>query len=403
MKKVFILLMVLMGMILGQNSMQAADSIKIGLNTPRSGPFKSNGDKFLMGWESGVKEINEKGGLLGRTVEMVVEDSQLKPEIAAQKSKKMILSDKVEAVFEGSSSACALANTKVMARYKKIYIAMAVYGMDLVGKEFQPYMFNVDTNVALQTKALARYLSNQKKYKKVYIICQDYAFGHDVASFYERFIKEFSPNTQIVGKDFHPIFNKDFAPYITKAQAAGADYFVTGNWGTDLTQLTIQARSLGLKIPVAGILQADLNACAAMPGDEAVGNYGVATFMPGLDSPKAKKFEDSFYTKTGVWPVEQVWHGYKAVILWAEAVKRAGSLDANKVIEAFEGLKWDGPTGTAVMRAKDHQLMQPMIVGQIVKKTKYYDFPYLKPIEVIPFGELDYKPEEFGWRPYSGR
>jgi branched-chain amino acid transport system substrate-binding protein len=403
MKKMFVLLVVvLMGVTLGYNKVQAADPIYLGFNDVRSGPFKSNGDKFLMGLEVAVKDINKTGGLLGRPVELVVEDNQMKPEIAVQKLRKMILSDKCEAIFQGSSSAVALSICQAIPRYKKIYIPVAAFAMDLTGQNFSPYIFRTDANVAILSKTMAMYVGKRKELKKAYMVNMDYSFGHDVANFYERFIKEIAPDTQFVGKDFHPMFNKDFAPYISKVNASGADYLLTCNWGTDLIQLLIQARSLGMKIPVAGILQADINALAAMPGEEALGNFGVASFMPGVDTPEARKLEESFYEKSGgTWPVEQVWYAYKGLILYAEAVKKAGSLDVDKIIKAFEGMKWNGPTGTVTMRAKDHQLMQPMIAGQVVKKTKYYDFPYLKPLQIIPPEQLDYKPEEFGWKPYK--
>lgn len=402
MRKVIVLLAVVMGLGLALNSAKAADPIYIGFNDVRSGPFKSNGDKFLMGIEVAVKEINKTGGLLGRTVEVVVEDNQMKPEIAVQKLRKLIQSDKCEAVFQGSSSAVALSITQAIPRYKKIYVPVAAFAMDITGQHFNPYVFRTDANVAILTKTMAMYVGKQKALKKVYMVNMDYSFGQDVANYYEKFIKEIAPDTQIVGKDFHPMFNKDFGPYISKVKASGADYLLSGNWGTDLIQLLVQGRSLGMNIPVAGILQADINALAAMPGEEAVGNYGVASFMPGLDTLDAKKLEDSFYEKSGgTWPVEQIWYGYKAVMFYAEAVKKAGSIDTDKIIKAFEGLKWNGPTGTATMRAQDHQIMQPMIVGQVVKKTKYYDHPYLKPIQVIPTEQLDYKPEDFGWKPYK--
>jgi len=403
MRKIVILLMVLMGVILGYAKTEAAEPIHLGINEVRSGPFKSVGDKFVLGVEIAAKEINKAGGLLGRPVELVVEDNQMKPEIAVTKLKKMILEDKCEAIFQASSSAVALAISQTMPRYKKIYIPMASFAMDLTGKHFHPYVFRTDSNVALFTKAMATYIGKQKKeFKKVYLINMDYAYGHDVANFYERFIKEIVPDTQIVGKDFHPMFNKDFGPYISKVKASGADYLLTGNWGTDLIQLIIQARSLGLKIPFAGILQSDPVTLAAMPGDEAVGNFGVASYFPGVETAEGKKLEDSFYERTGgTWPAEQVWYAYKAVILYAEAVKKAGSIDVDKIIKAFEGLKYDGPTGTVSMRAKDHQLMQPMVVGQVVKKTKYFDFPYMKPLQIIPLEQLDYKPEDFGWKPYK--
>ncbi len=402
MRKMIILLVVLVGVTLGFSQTQAAEPIHVGVNEVRSGPFKSIGDKFLLGVEIAVKEVNKTGGLLGRPVEMVVEDNQMKPEVAVTKLKKMILEDKCEVIFQASSSAVALAISQTMPRYKKIYIPMGSFAMDLTGKYFHPYVFRTDSNVALFTKAMALYIGRQKKeFRKVYMINMDYAYGHDVADFYERFIREIAPDTQILVKDFHPLFNKDFGPYISKVKASGADYLLTGNWGTDLIQLIIQARSLGLKIPFAGILQSDPNTLAAMPGDEAVGNYGVASFFPGVDTPEAKKLEESFYERAGVWPAEQVWYAYKGMILYAEAVKKAGSLDVDKIIKAFEGLKWDGPTGTVTMRAKDHQIMHPMIVGQVVKKTKYFDFPYLKPLQVIPLEQLDYKPEDFGWKPYK--
>ena len=396
-----VILLVLMGVILGYHQVQAADPIYIGFNDVRSGAFKSNGDKFLQGVEVAVKEINKVGGLLGRPLELVIEDNQMKPEIAVQKLRKLIQSDKCEAIFQGSSSAVALSIAQAIPRYKKIYVPVAAFAMDLTGANFSPYIFRTDANVAILSKTMATYVGKQKNLKKVYMVNMDYSFGHDVANFYEKFVKEVAPDTQIVGKDFHPMFNKDFAPYISKVKASGADYLLTCNWGTDLIQLIIQARSLGLKIPFAGILQADINALAAMPGDEAVGNYAVASFVPGLDNPEAKKLEESFYEKAGVWPVEQIWYAYKGVVLWAEAVKKAGSIDTDKVIKAFEGMKWNGPTGTVTMRAQDHQLMQPMIAAQVVKKTKYYDFPYLKPLQIIPAEQLVYKPEDYGWKPYK--
>jgi branched-chain amino acid transport system substrate-binding protein len=404
MKKMFVLLVVIwMGVTMGYTEIQAAEPIRVGLDEVRSGPFKSIGDKFLLGLETAVKDINKTGGLLGRPVELVVEDNQMKPEIAVTKLKKMILEDKCEAIFQAASSAVALAISQTMPRYKKIYIPMASFAMDLTGKHFHPYIFRTEANVALFAKTMALYLGKQKKeFKKVYMINMDYAYGHDVANFYERFIKEIAPDTQIVGKDFHPMFNKDFGPYISKIKASGADYVLTGNWGTDQIQLILQARSLGLKNPIAGILMGDITTLAAMPGEEAIGNFGVASIIPGLETPEAKKLEESFYEKTGgTWPYEQIWYAYKALMMYAEAVKKAGSLDIEKIIKAFEGLKWEGPTGTVTMRAKDHQLMQPIIVGQVVKKTKYFDFPYLKPLQVIPLEQLDYKPEDFGWKPYK--
>ena len=404
MRRVCVFAVVLAGLFLVFTQAGAAEPVMVGFNDVRSGAFKSNGDRFMMGLGIAMKEINKAGGLLGRPVELAVEDNQMKPEIAVQKLKKLILEDKCEAVFHGSSSAVAMSIAQAIPRYKKLYISVAAMAMGVTGEAFSPYVFRTDSNVVLLAKPLAMYFGKQPQYKKVYMINQDYSYGHDVAQYYEKFIKEVNPNAEIVGKDFHPMFNKDFGPYISKVKASGADYLLTGNWGTDLLQLMIQGRSLGLNIPIAGILMADFPTAAAMPGDEEVGNFGAASFIPGLNTPKANAFEKYIYDESGgTWPVEQIWQGYKAMTLYAAAVRKAGSLDVQKVIAAFEGLTWEAPTGKVTMRPKDHQLIQPMCLGKVEKGSKYFGFPYLKPFEVIPAEELIYPPEDYGWKPYQER
>jgi branched-chain amino acid transport system substrate-binding protein len=402
MKKMLVLF-VLMGVMLAYNTLQAAEPIRIGLITIRSGAFKTDGDRYTRILEAGAKQINDKGGVLGRPIQLVAEDHQMKPDVAVQKLSKLVLSDKCDAIFSTSAAAAHLALAQAMPRYKKILMPVGAFSVDLTTKYFNPYVFRTDIHMAMMVKALAVYVATQKKeLKKAYLLNMDYATGHDAANFYEKFIKEIAPDTEIVGRDFHPMFNKDFGPYISKIKASGADYVLTANWGTDQSQLMIQARSLGLTIPFVAVLAGDTNVLSVMPGDEAVGNLGVASYMPGVDTPEARKFEEMFHEISGgLWPEEQVWYGYKGLMMYAEAVKKAGSLDVDKVIKAFEGLKWNGPTGTVTVRAKDHQAFQPMVIGQIVKKTKYFNFPYLKPIYVISPEQVECKPEDYGWKPYE--
>jgi len=406
MKKELLLVVVLTGVTLGYLSAQAAEPLRVGLLSNRPGIIKSDGDKFLTAMNVTIKEINRTGGLLGRPMQLVVEDHQMRPEIALQKLREMIMSDKCEAIFQGEGRrAVALAIHEAIPRYKKIFIPMDPWGMDLTGKYFNPYSFRTNTNIAIMLKAIALFIGEKKKgFRKVYMINMDSSAGQDAAAYYQKFIREIAPDTQIVGNDFHPSYPpiiKDFSLYIYKIKASGADYLVTGISGTDNLQLVQQARIFGLKIPMFGTTTADLSALSALKGDEAVGNFGVCSYVLGFDTPEAKRFEESFRQKLGgKWPEEQVWHTYKSVMMYAEAVKNAGSLDTDKVINAFEGMKWNGPTGIVTMRAKDHQAFSPMIVYQVVKKTKYYDFPYVKPIQIIPPEQLNYNPEEFGWKPY---
>ncbi|RLB96932.1 MAG: hypothetical protein DRH34_15935, partial [Deltaproteobacteria bacterium] len=168
MKKVCTLIVIFIGFILAVNQVQAAPPIVIGYNDILSGTFKSNGESYLMGIEEAVKEINEDSGLLGRPIKIVKEDNQMKPEIAIQKLKKMILKDKCDVIFGGGTSSSCIAISQTIPRYKKLYITNGV-ALDITGKHFNRYVFRPTFNVLLNIKTLAHYMGKNKPFKKVYM------------------------------------------------------------------------------------------------------------------------------------------------------------------------------------------------------------------------------------------
>ena len=402
MKKSAMVLVLIAGFVFLAGGAFAAPPVKIGVDDVRSGPFKSNGDIALLGLETAVHQINKSGGLLGRQVDLVIEDNQMNPEIAIQKLKKMILEDKVEAVFQQSSSTVGFAITQTIPRYKKLFICQGASSMDFTGAKFNPYMFHTTANSVQYIRGQAAYLGKERKYKKIFLVCLDNTLGHEVAVLYEKFIKEASPDVQIVGREFCPVFTKDFAPYISKIKASGADYVFSTNWGTDLVQLLKQSRTMGLTMPIAAMLIADATTLPIV-GDAAIGSLGASFMMLGTGLPKAKPFEEAFYKEAKTWPVEQIYQGWSAMTMYAEAVKRAHSFDTDKVIKAWEGFEWDGPYGKVLMRAQDHQAMMPIFVGKIEGKTKYFDFPYFTYLMTVTREQLDYKAEDYGWKPYKGK
>lgn len=394
--------MVLAGLVLMVPSTFAADVVKLGVNEVRSGAFKSNGDRIIWGVKAAVKEANDAGGILGKRIELVIEDNQMKGEIAVQKVKKMILKDGVQIIIQGSSSGVGGAIAQAMPRYKKIYLDTCAEAIGITGENFTPYTFRTCLNAGMHVKGLAQYFG-KKGYKKVFLINQDYSWGHDVANFYEKFIKEISPDSQIVGKEFHKVFNKDFAPYISKIQASGADYVISGNWGTDLTQLIVQSRSLGMNLPI-GCTFLDDDAVMSVARESAKGCVEANMYILGVDAPKAKAFENKFHKNSGgKWPSFVIMEAYIGTKMYFAAVKKAGTFETEAVIKAFEGLKWDGPVGTLTMRKEDHQNQTPVVIGEYAKKTKYYNFPYIKPVTVIPADQVSMTLKESGWKPYKGK
>ena len=402
MKRFKLLMTVLVVSTLVIPAVYAADVVKLGVDEIRSGAFKSNGDRFIWGIQAAVKEANDAGGTLGKKIELVIEDNQMKGEIAVQKLKKMIMKDGVKVIIHGSSSSVGGAIAQQMPRYKTIYLDVGAEAINITGENFNPYVFRTCLNVAMHVKGLAQHFG-KKGYKKVFLINQDYSWGHDVAMFYEKFIKEIAPGTQIVGKEFHPVFNKDFAPYISKIQASGADYIITGNWGTDLAQVVAQSRSMGLKIPF-GTCFMDDDAIAKIAGEASIGCIQANMYLLGVDTPEAKAFEEAFHKSAGgKWPSFVAMEAYIGTKMYLEAVKKAGTFETEAVIKAFEGLTWEGPVGTLTMRKEDHQNQSPVVLGEVVEKTKYYDFPYVKPFKIIPADQVSLSLEESGWKPWEGR
>jgi branched-chain amino acid transport system substrate-binding protein len=402
MRKLSVIIACAAALALLATSALAGGVVKLGVNEIRSGAFKSNGDRFLWGIQAAVKEANDAGGVAGKKIELVVMDNQMKGEIAVRNVKRMILQDKVQAILHGSSSGVGGAIAQVMPRYKKIYLDLGAEALGITGKNFNPYVFRTCLNAGMHVKALAQYFA-KKGYKKVFLINQDYSWGHDVAKYYEKFIKQLAPGTQIVGKEFHKVFNKDFGPYISKIQASGADYVISGNWGTDLTQLIVQSRSLGLKIPI-GCCFLDDDAVGAVAGKATLGCVQANMYILGVDKPSAKAFEKRFHELSGgKWPSFVAMEAYIGTKMYLQAVAKAGTFDTAKVIKAFEGLQFQGPVGTITMRKQDHQNQTPVVIGEVKGMTKYYSFPYVSPVDIIPAAQVSLTLEQSGWKPYKGR
>ena len=379
----------------------AADVVKIGVVDVRSGAYKNTGDRVLWGLEFVVEEANEAGGILGKKIELVVEDHQMKPEIAVEKAKKLILKDKVAAIIQSTSSGVGLALAKLMPRYKMIFLCTGAEATRITGEDFTPYTFRTCLHAAIRAKGMSKYFASTP-YRKVYLIHQDYAWGHDMSKYYKKYILEYAPDTEIVGDEFHPLFTKDFAPYINKIRASGADYIFTGNWGTDLAQLIVQSRSLGLNQPF-GTCFLDDDSDIKVIGDAAMGCVTNNLYILGAGTPEGKAFEEKYYKRMGRYPSVQEVKSYIGLEMYFEAVRKAGSFDMKAVMEAFEGLEWQGPTCKIEMRKEDHQVQHGLVIAEAVEKTKYFDHIYVKPIQLLSPEDVSVSPEESGWKPWEGR
>jgi branched-chain amino acid transport system substrate-binding protein len=357
----------------------AQDTIKLGVTEPLSGTFKDIGERYLEGVVYAVKVINESGGLLGKKVEVVPIDSELKPDVATRKAQNLILKDGVKFFCGGTGSSVGAAMQQLA---EKQNVIMNTYGMaaaSMTGEKCNKNFFRTCANTDQQSYALAELVA-KKGYKKIAIIAQDYSFGQEALAAFKKKLAQASPSAKIVAELYHPAGNKDYAPYVSQIISANPDVIFTPNWGNDLTLLLKQGRPMGMKQKVFSYYINDEFTIQALGNDDLmIGNMGAEVYTVSIPTKKNEEFVAKFYKDKGYYPTWLRGKAYLSTMFWAEAIKKAGTTDVDAVIKAWEGMSYDGPAGVWTMRACDHQTQLPLWFTEIVKKTKYFDHAFEAP------------------------
>lgn len=359
----------------------AAETIKIGLIEPYSGPIAGIGLDALKQWKFIAADINRRGGVLGgKKIEIVGLDNAMKAERTIQQLKSAI-DQNIRIVAQGIGSNHAINIIKFLNKHNKrnpkqsvIYLNHSAVTTAFTGKLCSFWHFRFDANVDMKVAGMITGMKANASVKKVYLLNQNYAYGKSFQSAANRLIKERAKNIKIVGDELIVPFGrvKDFTPYIAKIQKAGADTVMTGNWGPDLVRFVKAAASSGLKVQFytvyAGI---PVNVAAYGPKDgmavkirqinEFHENMALPPRVVKLVGAYRKQFGDSWYSDR-----------YRMLLeMLAKAINKAGSSNPVKIGYALEGMTLDsGPLGTATMRAKDHQIHFPLIVSQMSTSVK---------------------------------
>jgi branched-chain amino acid transport system substrate-binding protein len=374
----------------------AQGTIKLGATEPLSGTFKDIGERYLEGVQYAVKVINESGGLLGKKVEVVPIDSELKPDVATRKAQAMILKDEVKFFCGGTGSSVGAAMSQLAEKENVIFFTFGMDAASMVGEKCNKNFFRPGGSTDGRSFALAQLIVN-KGYKKVGIIAQDYSFGQEAVAAFKKKISKISPTTQIVAEIYHPTGTKDYAPYASQLIAANPDVIFTPNWGNDLTLLVKQGRPLGLKQKIVSYYINDEVMISSLGDDSLIlGDMGAEIYMISIPTEKNKEFIAKFHKDKGYYPTWLRGKAYTATMFWAEAVKKAGSADVAAVIKAWEGLTFDGPAGLWAMRACDHQAQVPYWTAELVKDNPYFKHAFVGPATMIPAKEVEVPCAETG-------
>ncbi len=340
-------------------------TIKIGVVTPLTGTYAGIGQQVKWGIDLAVKEINDKGGVLGRKLEAIYEDEEANPNVAVQKAEKLFQVNKVDFLTGTVNSGSTLAVGQVAERNSRLASTTVSYSDAITGDKCSPNMFRVNAKAGMQSEALAEWLVKQKPGGTVYFLGPDYEMGRStVAAFKDATAKR---GLKTAGETFAPLDNKDYSPYFGQIRAAKPQVFYTSVAGNDTVRLLTQMAEFGLTkgmiiVGAAGTITAQNLAAIGKAAEGFVTGVG---YTMEIDTPENKKFVADF---KAMWKTDPDLFGvdsYGLVYFYKTAAEKAGSTDTDKLRTAMRGLEWQTPQGKKTMRAGDHQAILDMYAVKI--------------------------------------
>lgn len=334
-----------------------SEVIRIGHLTPRTGFLGPLGEYAVQAATLAAEEINAAGGILGRRLELLMEDS-VNPQTGSAKAERFVQRDRVAAIVGEINSATALAIAQVVNRERVLFLNTGANSDALRGSDCQRFMFHVEGQNSMYVKTVGRALmaGGLIRGKRSYALTADYAFGHDLLRVAKRFLAE--NGGTVAGEDLIPTDLSDFSPFLLKIRQARPDIVLLNLAGAQITNFLKQYSEFGLRFPVAGFGFDTALAWGAGQGNF-LGTWPVM-WHHQIQAPGAQAFVRAFTAKYNRPPENQAWGDYTAVKLMARAMTETRGTDGMKIVEYFEGEgRMDiGKTREGYFRKRDHQLMQ---------------------------------------------
>jgi branched-chain amino acid transport system substrate-binding protein len=354
----------------------AQDSVKVAYIDPLSGGGASIGEVGLKTFQFLADEINAKGGVLGKKLEIVGYDNKLNPQDRLVQVQKAVDAG-IRIITQGNGSSVAAAISDFAAKFNErnrgkefLYLNYAAVDPVLTNEKCNYWHFRWDANSDIKMEALTNYMKTRLNIKKLYLINQDYSFGQSVRAEARKMLGAKRPDIQIVGDELHPLLKiTDFAPYIAKIKASGADSVITGNWGQDFALLLKAAADAGLQVdwytyyaggtggPTA-IKQSGVNHRVFQIGE----GFANIPYQASQDFEKALRAKVNF----GLFYPRAV----NEIRMLVTAINEAKLLEAPKIAAKLESMKFQVFNGgEGFMRKDDHQFFQPMYIASFGERN----------------------------------
>ncbi len=377
------------------------DTIKIAIIASFSGPSQINGQFYWSTVTWVAHDINKRGGIWvdgkKKLIEVIKGDTQGRADQTKKVAERMILQEKANILWGCDGSHIMKIINQVANQHKVIALNASNTSDDIQDADnFGRYSFHGGFSCDQVARGLAYYYGQiRKKEKKFYILCQDYGFGRIFAEGFKKGLKEYYPEAQIVGEDYHKLFLTDFAPYLSKIKASEAEVIFTGDWVPDAAALAKQAQQAGINLPYANIWMTTASMLQDLGPNGGKDWVHVGPYHSPVPFSAAPGFTKLYTTYHNQWKkfktapyngvsfehgVHSVGGGWSMQTYWLlSLMERAKTANAEKIIELWEGDTYRQANGKVIkMRACDHKAIQDLsaeVYGPPAEQKATYTIP----------------------------
>ncbi|HUC19415.1 MAG TPA: ABC transporter substrate-binding protein [Acetobacteraceae bacterium] len=371
--------------------------VRIGMIDPQTGTYAGLGTSEITGAKVALDEVNKAGGILGRPVELLVEDSAADPGTAVQKARKLVNSDKVNFLMGSVSSAVALSLNQAAEELKTLYLCTGGHTDQVTGTQCRWTTFRTCSTTWMLTAGNFQTLFD-KYGKNWYFITPDYAFGHSLEKDYsEQLVKA---GGKVLGNALAPLGTTDFSSYLIQARAAKPSVLIMLTAGDDLVNSLKQATQFGLdkEMAIGGALQ-ELEVLQALPAAARLGWWTFEWWWDQPNQPHVADFVAAYKAASGgKVPSARSWFGFASLHALALAANKAKALDTMSAVKAMEGLEL--PPEVALQpnnpfyRAADHQLIANEFPGYVIPNGTYPNLFHVA--DIVPESKIGKSAAEAG-------
>lgn len=371
--------------------------VKIGMIDPITSTFAALGQSEIKGAKFAEAEINKAGGVMGRPLQIFVEDSAGNPGTAVDKASRLLSQNKVDFLMGTVNSAASLAVSQFANRHDKLFVCTGGHVDSLTGKECKTTTFRTCSTTWMLTAGDFETL--YKKFgKKWYFLTTDYAFGQSEQADYTTQLKK--AGGTVVGGALVPVGATDFSSYLIDVKAKSPDVLCLLLAGNDQVNCMKQIAQFGINkdIAVGGALF-ELEQAQALPEAARYGWWTMEWYWNQPNTPHVADFVKRYTAANkGEYPTARAWFGFATTHAIRLAVEKAKSLETAKVVKAMEGLVLPPEIalqpGNVFYRPQDHQLMLGMFPGHVIQTGKY---PNLFDVSgIVPGEKIALPPSQTG-------